>query len=86
MGGFHRGLAERDFVEGRNVVIEYRWADSPDRMVVMAADFISRKVAVVVTGGSWVGERNGLAIGGAGTAVGPSATHRLTDEFSGGGQ
>src|SRR6516162_8975754 len=52
MTGFRRGLAETDFVEGRNVVIEYRWAESPDQMVAMAADFINRKVAVIVTGGN----------------------------------
>jgi putative ABC transport system substrate-binding protein len=27
MAGFHRGLAEMGFVEGRNVVIEYHWAE-----------------------------------------------------------
>jgi ABC-type uncharacterized transport system substrate-binding protein len=61
MAGFRRGLAETDFVEGRNVVIEYRWADSPDRMLAMAADFISRKVAVIVTGGNTEGVRAVLA-------------------------
>ena len=61
MTGFRRGLAETDFVEGRNVVIEYRWAESPDQMVAMAADFINRKVAVIVTGGNTEGVRRVLA-------------------------
>ena len=61
MAGFRRGLAETDFVEGRNVVIEYRWAESPDQMAAMAADFISRKVAVIVTGGNIMGVRAVLA-------------------------
>src|SRR5262245_301733 len=61
MAGFRRGLAETDFVEGRNVVIEYRWAESPDQMVAMAADFINRKVAVIVTGGNTEGVRAVLA-------------------------
>ena len=61
IAGFRRGLAETDFVEGRNVVIEYRWAESPDQMAAMAADFISRKVAVIVTGGNIMGVRAVLA-------------------------
>ena len=61
IAGFRRGLAEVDFVEGRNVVIEYRWAENPDRMAAIAADLISRKVAVIVTGGNTEGVRAVLA-------------------------
>jgi putative tryptophan/tyrosine transport system substrate-binding protein len=50
---FRRGLGEADFVEGRNVVIEYRFAENhPDRLRALADDLTSRKVAVIVaTGG-----------------------------------
>jgi putative tryptophan/tyrosine transport system substrate-binding protein len=62
MTGFRRGLSQSGFVEGRNVSIEYRWADGQfDRMPAMAADLVSRKVAVILVGGNLDGVRAAMA-------------------------
>ena len=51
-GPIHQGLSDTGFVEGQNMVSEYRWAEGHyDRLPALAADLVSRKVDLIITSG-----------------------------------
>jgi putative tryptophan/tyrosine transport system substrate-binding protein len=52
VAGVHQGLSETGFVEGQNMVSEYRWAEGHyDRLPSLAADLVSHKVDLIITAG-----------------------------------
>ncbi len=52
LAAFRKGLNEQGYVEGRNVVIEFRYAEQYDRFAALATELVRRPVAAIFTSGS----------------------------------
>src|SRR5213594_4015985 len=53
VGPFREGLRDLGYVEGQNILIEYRWAEGKyERFPELIAELVARKVNVMVTAGT----------------------------------
>jgi putative ABC transport system substrate-binding protein len=74
LAAFRQGLSETGYVEGRNLAIEFCWAEGAyDRLPALASDLVGRKVDVIVVGGT------------PGIAAARDATSTIPIVFFGGG-
>ena len=61
---FRQGLKETGYVEGENVIVDYRWADNKnERLSALAADLVRRRVAVIAASGGLASESAAKATG-----------------------
>jgi putative ABC transport system substrate-binding protein len=56
VAAFRKGLNEAGFIEGKNVAVDYRWAENQyDRLPALAVELVRRRVAVIIVSGAVIG-------------------------------